>query len=163
MEEKITLQSGVSVSLAKTSVTVSGPKGKVTTTIPVVQLKASGQEVAISSPNKAKVNTAIALLKSAEKGVTEGYIKKLQILYVHFPMTIEIKGKTITIKNFLGEKIPRLAKILGDTVVKVEKEFISISGPDKYAVGQTAANIRTATKIKQKDPRVFQDGIYPVD
>ncbi len=163
MEEKLTLQSGVSISLANKDLVVTGPKGKARIVIPAVDIHIAGQDISISSMGKEKVNTTIALVKAAEKGVTEGHKKKLQILYVHFPMTIEIKGKVISIKNFLGEKIPRIAEIVGDTVVKIEKEFITITGPDKYAVGQTAANLRTATHIKQKDPRVFQDGIYPVE
>jgi large subunit ribosomal protein L6 len=163
MQETLTLKSGVSASLADNVLSVDGPNGKVAVRIPVVELNVKGQEVTIASQSKAKMNTAIALLRSAEKGVTDGYVKKLQIIYVHFPITFEIKGKDIYVKNFLGEKVPRIAGIVGDTKVKVEKEFISVSGPDKYAVGQTAANIRTATKIKQKDPRVFQDGVYPVE
>ena len=35
-----------------------------------------------------------------------------------------------------------------------------ISGADRQAIGQTAANITKVCRIKDKDPRVFQDGIY---
>lgn len=159
-EEKIELPSGVSISLARNEFTISGPKGKVTATIPPVTAKAEGNAVTISGSDKSFVNTAVALVKSATKGVTEGYTRKLQIVYAHFPITIEQKGAVMVIKNFLGEKNPRKAKIAGDTKVKVEKEFISVSGPDQYGVGQTAANLKQATHIRFKDPRVFQDGIY---
>jgi len=160
IEEKIELPSGVSISLARNGFTISGPKGKVTATIPPVTTKAEGNAVTISGSDKSFVNTAAALVKSAAKGVTEGYSRKLQIVYAHFPITLEQKGAVLVIKNFLGEKNPRKAKIVGDTKVKVEKEFISLSGPDQYGVGQTAANFKQATHIKCKDPRVFQDGIY---
>ena len=44
--------------------------------------------------------------------------------------------------------------------VEVTKEDVIVKGIDIEAVGQTAANIEQATKIKEKDLRVFLDGIY---
>ena len=67
------------------------------------------------------------------------------------------------IGNFLGEKKPRLARILGETKVKVSGNEVVVSGISKEDVGQTAANIEQVTKIKRFDPRIFQDGIYIVD
>jgi large subunit ribosomal protein L6 len=40
---------------------------------------------------------------------------------------------------------------------------VIVEGVDKYEVGQTAWNIEKATRIKRRDPRVFQDGIYRVE
>jgi large subunit ribosomal protein L6 len=39
---------------------------------------------------------------------------------------------------------------------------VTVSGSDREKVGQTAANIEMACKIKKRDRRVFQDGIYIV-
>ena len=39
---------------------------------------------------------------------------------------------------------------------------VVVTGINKESVGQTAANIEQATRIKARDPRVFQDGIYVV-
>jgi large subunit ribosomal protein L6 len=50
--------------------------------------------------------------------------------------------------------------VVGETQVKVKGQDVTISGPDKEAVGQTAANMKNILKIKDKDPRIFQDGIY---
>ena len=63
----------------------------------------------------------------------------------------------------MGEKTPRIAELVGDTTIKVDKDIVIISGPDAYSVGQTVANIKSATKIRYKDPRVFQDGIYEIE
>jgi len=38
-----------------------------------------------------------------------------------------------------------------------------ITGPNKEDVGQTVSNIKTATKIRKRDSRVFQDGLYMVE
>ena len=69
-------------------------------------------------------------------------------------------GPEFVIENFLGEKFPRKAKILGATKIEVKGDQVILTGPDIEAVSQTAANIEQATKIKGFDPRVFQDGIY---
>ncbi|MEC7431143.1 MAG: 50S ribosomal protein L6, partial [Candidatus Thermoplasmatota archaeon] len=42
------------------------------------------------------------------------------------------------------------------------KTDVTVSGSDREKVGQTAANIERACKIKKRDRRVFQDGIYIV-
>ncbi|MGB1098957.1 MAG: 50S ribosomal protein L6, partial [Poseidonia sp.] len=45
--------------------------------------------------------------------------------------------------------------------VKVSNKVeVTVSGIDKEAVGQTAANIERCTTVKKRDRRVFQDGIY---
>ncbi len=58
---------------------------------------------------------------------------------------------------------PRVAEIVGDTEVKINGEEIEVTGPDKEAVGQTSANIEQATHSGNRDPRVFQDGVYIVE
>ena len=90
-------------------------------------------------------------------GVDHGFTYKMKIVYAHFPMTVKVQGKIVTIDNFLGERSPRKAKIIGDDVK------VTITGINKEHVGQTMANIEQATKIKGRDPRIFQDGIYLVD
>ena len=64
------------------------------------------------------------------------------------------------IRNFLGERSSRSAKILDGVEIKVEADKIRLSGADKEKVGQSAANIEQATHIKGYDRRVFQDGVY---
>jgi large subunit ribosomal protein L6 len=44
--------------------------------------------------------------------------------------------------------------------VNVKGDIVDLTGANVEDVGQTAANIERATKIKGFDPRVFQDGIY---
>ncbi|UCH70303.1 MAG: 50S ribosomal protein L6, partial [Candidatus Bathyarchaeota archaeon] len=51
-------------------------------------------------------------------------------------------------------------KIMGDSKIVVKGEDVIIQGINIEDVGQTAANIESATKVKNKDPRVFLDGIY---
>jgi large subunit ribosomal protein L6 len=69
-------------------------------------------------------------------------------------------GGEVLIENFIGERYARRADIVGDVKVTVKQDEVIVSGIDKEAVGQTAANIEQATKISRKDPRKFLDGIY---
>jgi large subunit ribosomal protein L6 len=76
-------------------------------------------------------------------------------------MTLAVNGDIFNVNNYFGERVPRAAKILNGVNVKVSnKTEITVSGIDKEAVGQTAANIERCTTIKNRDRRVFQDGIY---
>jgi large subunit ribosomal protein L6 len=161
IKNEIDIPDGVNASIAADSLTISGAKGKIVNKLPSA-IKIEGKKIILSTDSKERVNTTSALIKSAFKGALEGYSRKMKMIFAHFPMTVEVKGKEVYIKNFLGEKVPRVADIVGDSVVKPEKEFVTISGPDKHAVGQTVANIKIATKIKDKDPRTFQDGLYEI-
>jgi large subunit ribosomal protein L6 len=111
---------------------------------------------------KAMVGTFASHIRNLVKGVNEGFECKMSIVYAHFPMQVKVDGKTLIIGNFLGEKKPRFAKIIGETKVKVSGNDVTITGINKEDVGQTAANIEQKTKIKRFDPRIFQDGIYIV-
>ncbi len=99
-------------------------------------------------------------IKNMMKGVTKGYIYKLQTVYSHFPMKVLVKGQYVVIENFLGEKYPRKAKIHEGVKVEIKGPELTVTGIHKENVGQTAANIEQATKVRNLDVRVFQDGIY---
>ncbi|RLI24394.1 50S ribosomal protein L6, partial [Candidatus Bathyarchaeota archaeon] len=109
---------------------------------------------------EAIVGTISSHINNMIKGVTEGFVYKMKIVFSHFPISVRVDGDQVLIENFTGEKSPRRAKIIGDTKVTVKGDDIIIEGIDINAVSQTAANIQQATKIKNKDPRVFLDGIY---
>lgn len=124
----------------------------------VLEAKKAGKK------EKKLVKTMLAHIKNMIRGLGENFVYKLQICSVHFPINVSFdeSSREILIKNFLGETIPRKAKILPGVDVKIEKDFIILESYDKEAAGQTAANIEKATKIKRKDRRIFQDGIWIV-
>ncbi len=99
-------------------------------------------------------------IRSAIKGASEGIEKKMVVFYAHFPMTIEVNEKQVFIKNIFGEKVPRVAGIVGDTKVEVKDQELIIKGADPYDVGQTIANLRKVCYSRGYDTRVFQDGVY---
>ena len=99
-------------------------------------------------------------MHNAVAGVTKGYEYKLKVIYAHFPVNVKIQGKKILVENFYGERSPRVAEIIGDTKAEVQGEDIILNGVSIQDVGQTAANLEQATKVKRKDQRVFLDGVY---
>ncbi|MFZ2498647.1 MAG: 50S ribosomal protein L6 [Methanosarcina sp.] len=166
---KIKIPEGVSVSLSQGVLTARGPKGTVERKFwyPGIKIEVMGEEVLVDAESsrkeqKAMVGTFTSHIRNLISGVSEGFECKMTIVYAHFPMQVKVEGKTLIIGNFLGEKKPRVAKILGETKVKVTGNDVFISGINKEDVGQTAANIEQKTKIKRFDPRTFQDGIYIV-
>ncbi len=165
----IKIPEGVSVSLSQGVLTAKGPKGTVERKFwyPGIKIEIREEEVVVDAESsrkeqKAMVGTFTSHITNLITGVINGFECKMTIVYAHFPMQVKVEGKSLSIGNFLGEKKPRIAKILGETKVKVSGNEVIVSGINKEDVGQTAANIEQKTKIKRFDPRTFQDGIYIV-
>jgi len=157
----VEIPSGVNIHVDGHTVLIKGPAGEVRKTFhKEVEIKLDGAQIQVIARTKALQGTSQSVLESMVRGAKDGYKKNMKLLYAHFPISIEIKGKDIMIKNFLGEKMARKAKLIGSTKVEAKGQSVTISGPDKEAVGQTLANMKAAMKIKDKDGRVFQDGIF---
>ena len=165
--QSITIPEGIQVTLDGMLVTVVGPKGKISKDFAHSMLKLSldNKEILIKAPAKGKrfnamVGTLAAHLNNMFKGVSDGHIYNMKVIYAHFPITVKVSGKDVLIENFMGERSKRVAKIVGNVKVNVQGEELTLEGIDKEEVGQTAANIHMAAHVKKMDPRVFQDGVY---
>ena len=73
------------------------------------------------------------------------------------------ENNEIIIKNFLGEKQDRIVKLIEGVNVKIDKETIELDSIDIEKAGQCAANIEKAAKVRNKDRRIFQDGIFIIE
>ena len=113
------------------------------------------------------LNASVTNLRNMNKGLSEGFEYRLKAVYSHFPMTLKVEGSVLTINNLFGERVPRKAELPwtpAEVTVKVEnKTEVVVTGADKEKVGQTSANIERACRIRGRDRRVFQDGIYIVE
>lgn len=166
--ETIHVPSGVNVTITGSTIKVKGKSGELTRELksPMISLKKNGDDVIVSAdlPRKktrALVGTWSAHIRNMVKGVQEPYEYKLKVCFSHFPIKIKVTGDRVIIENFLGERTPRKARILGAaTKVKASGEEVVVTGPDLEAVSQTAANMEQACVIRNFDARVFQDGIY---
>jgi large subunit ribosomal protein L9e len=111
------------------------------------------------------IRTVVSHIENMFTGVQKKYVHKLKFAYQHFPINSNIinNGKTIEIRNFLGEKVVRSLEMLdGCTVRKSEdqKDEIIIEGTDLELVSRSAALIHQSTLVRHKDIRKFLDGIY---
>jgi large subunit ribosomal protein L6 len=168
-EKRIEIPSECQVTLEDKTLKVSGPLGQLQRTFPEPQTTIEIQDnevVASTSTNRkrtrALVGTVIAHLRNMFIGVQHGYEYEMKIVYSHFPITVEVQDNTVIIKNFIGERGVRKARLIGDVEVRTTEDEIFIKGIDIEHVSQSAANIQLATKIRHKDRRVFLDGIYVI-
>ena len=136
----------------------------------LINIKIEGNKIILESksPNKNKkriFGTTFAHINNMIQGLTEKFKYKLQISNVHFPMTVKVDSakNELIIGNFLGEKTNRIIKLVPGVSVKVTKEFIDIEDSNIERAGQCAANIEKNSKPKNKDRRIFQDGIYIIE
>jgi large subunit ribosomal protein L6 len=152
--------------------TVRGPKGEVSRSFPsdVLKLSVEGRTATLTlalPPNRkrsqALLRTWAAHLGNLSVGVTSGFEAKMKVVAAHFPMKVSAKEETLVIENFLGEKHPRTARLVPGVTATVDGDFVILTGRDVEEVGQSAANIERTTRIRDYDPRVFQDGIYLVE
>ena len=166
-EEKIEIPEGVEVKIDNGVVSMSNNGKTVTKTLNhrKVNLSVADKNVVLAFKNGTKREKTIngtfkAHIKNMFKGIIEGHVYKLKICSGHFPMNVSVKGNEFVINNFLGEKISRELHLKDGVSVKIEGDIITVEGIDKELTAQTAADIEILTKVKGKDRRIFQDGIY---
>jgi large subunit ribosomal protein L6 len=167
ISENVQVPDDVEVSLEGKRFTVKGPKGTLVRdfSFAPISMELNGRTICIRAewPRKKEaslVGTLRSHVQNMITGVRKGFTYKVKIVFSHFPISVKLKGKTVLIENFTGERSPRKAKIIGDVQVKIQSEDVFVQGIDLEAVSQTAANIEQATRVKRKDPRIFLDGLY---
>lgn len=167
LKKQILIPDNVTVEKNEDLVTVKGEKGELKRCFshPKIKLTVKDKNIDISSKNvkkneKAIIGTWEAHLHNMVKGVSKGFEYKMKTVYSHFPIKTAVEGNNFVIKNFLGEKSPRKAKILDGVTVESKGDDVTVKGFDREKVGQTVANIERATSVKRRDIRVYQDGVY---
>lgn len=165
--QEIEIPEGVEIKIEEDFVKVKGPEGEIKKEFNVGKCEIVQKEgkIVIGHENASKkekklANTVGAHIKNMIKGVQEKFEYELKICSGHFPITVKIEGKKAVIKNFFGEKVERSCNILEGAEVEIKKDIITIKSVDKEIAGQTAANFEAATKVRNRDIRIFQDGIY---
>ena len=171
IKKMVAIPGDVAVSIDGRMITVSGPKGEMARELWYPHITIQQVEDAISvdvdaammrKKQKAMVGTLASHIKNMIDGVAYGYRYRMKMVYSHFPVQLRIDDGKFIIGNFLGEKKDRVAPIVDGVDVEINGDEVTVTGINKESVGQTAANIEQATKIKARDPRVFQDGIYVI-
>jgi len=164
---EIEIPEGVEVILNENEFSIRGKEGELKRKFyaPSLEFKIEDNKIIIGNKDSTKrekkmMNTIEAHLNNMIKGVQKKFEMKLKVCFAHFPITVEIKGDTAIIKNFLGEKTPRSCVIIDGAEVEVKGQDIIVKAMDREIAGQTSANFEKATWIRLRDRRVFQDGIF---
>lgn len=168
MREEILLQ-GTQAELNGRELSIKGDKGTVTRKFvhPLVKINLKDDKIVLETKKERKKEKRI--IKTYKKhvqnmiiGVNKGFRYTLAVVQSHFPIQPKVEGNKFILSNFIGETVPRTTRIPDGVSVTVNKkeEKIIVESPDIEKAGQTVTLLEHLTKIKKKDPRVFQDGIY---
>ena len=170
MKNEIAIPDGVEAEIHQNKINLKGKEGENSREFNLgkINLEKKDKKIIISCEKATKrekriMNTSTAHLKNMIQGVQKKFEYKLKICSSHFPMNVKIDGNRATIKNFLGEKVDRKVELPKNVEVKMEKDIITIISIDKELAGQAAANLEKVTKIRGRDRRIFQDGIYIIN
>ena len=111
---------GVKVEVKARKVTVSGPRGTLTREFKHIQL-----DIILQDPSTVRVDmwfgkrkaiacirTICSHIENMITGVTKGYLYKMRFVYSHFPINVSLAGRTVEIRNYLGEKLVRRVKLV---------------------------------------------------
>jgi large subunit ribosomal protein L6 len=144
-KQPISIPPKVKVEVKGQQVSVEGPKGKLNWQLPRrTSLKVENGKVVVSRQGddaqaKALHGLSRALVNNMVRGVSEGFVKKLEIQGVGFKAAVQ--GKAVNLS--LGYSHPVLYPIPDQIKVTVEENTkLTIEGPDRQVVGQVAAEIR---------------------
>ena len=144
----IDIPTGVTITIDSDVITVKGPKGQLTVPhLSDVTVSLEGTQAIVTRKDdqfiaKAQHGLQRALLNNAVIGVTTGFEKKLEVNGVGY----RVNGGGQEIEMLLGFSHPVVYKAKEGVTLTVEKMTITVSGIDKQAVGQTAAEIRSLKK-----------------
>jgi len=175
--EEIKVPENVKVIVKGRIVTVEGPRGTlvrdlhhVPVDLKVLKSKKFGDIVHIAvwhglRKHVACLRTVKSCIQNLIKGVTVGFLYKMRLVYAHFPINCIIGdgGRSVEIRNFLGEKIVRNVAMLEGVVISEstsQKDELILQGNDVNNVSQSAASIKNSCLVRNKDIRKFLDGIY---
>lgn len=141
----ITIPAGVDVKIDGATVTVKGPNGTLTQNVhPNMAVAVEGSEIIVKRPNDDKENKALhgltrSLIANMVTGVTEGYKKNLEVNGVGY--RVQVQGSKLTMT--LGFSHPVIMEAPEGIMIECPSaNAIVISGADKQAVGQFAAQVR---------------------
>ena len=148
----IQIPAGVDVKIDGQAVTVKGPKGELALTVASpIEVKLDGGQLLVSRPDDERVSRSLhgltrTLIANQIIGVTDGYTKGLDIVGTGYRVAVDGSGITFA----LGYSHPITVQPPAGITFTVEgNNRVIVSGIDKQAVGEVAANLR---KLRKPEP-----------
>ncbi len=159
----ITIPSGVDVKIARRMVSVKGPKGELSHTVPsLLTTEIEDGNLLVKRSAETKESRSLhgltrSLLANMVQGVTDGYSKVLEIQGVGY--RAELKGQNLTL--LLGFSHPIIFQAPPEISLAVDQNKIQVTGVDKQLVGQVASIIRAFKKPEPyKGKGIMYEGEY---
>lgn len=144
-KKSIAIPAGVKVNEKDSTVLVEGPKGKLQWTLPQgISIAVEGSELTVNRADDSRKLRALhgtnrSLINNMITGVSQGFVKELEIIGVGFRAAV--KGKILDLS--LGKSHPINQPIPdGLTVTVTDNTKVKVEGIDKQVVGQFAAEVR---------------------
>jgi large subunit ribosomal protein L6 len=145
-KQPVPIPAKVKVDVTGQTVSVEGPKGKISKTFNnAAKVSVDGNEIHVAPADQtrfanAMYGTARSIIAGMVQGVTQGFVKDLEIQGVGFKAAL--KGSTLDLA--LGYSHPILYPVpAGITVTVADQTKVKVEGVDKQLVGEVAANIRS--------------------
>mmetsp|Transcript_975 Transcript_975/g.1196 ORF Transcript_975/g.1196 Transcript_975/m.1196 type:complete len:189 (+) Transcript_975:117-683(+) len=173
-EESVKVPKGVKISIKAKKVEVTGKHGTLTRNFKHLPLELwvadGGKEVRArmyfaKSKQLSMLRSVCSHISNLFDGVEKKFRYKMRLVYAHFPINANITngGKTVELRNFLGEKVVRTVNLLPGVSIEKSptiKDELILTGPDIDLTSRSAALIRQSCLVKNKDIRKFLDGVY---
>ncbi len=154
----ITIPDGVTVDVTGNVVKVKGSKGEISMELHnAVSASVADGAITVKNNNNSKTSRAMwgttkRLIENMVHGVSQGFEKKLELNGVGYRMAL--KGKQIDLA--LGFSHPVLVDIPEGLTVEIDKMLLTVTGVDKQAVGQFAAEIRALKPVEPYKGKGFK-------
>lgn len=154
----IIIPEGVSATLQDGKIEVKGPKGSLSFAYSKeMTLEIEGAELTVKNVGRTKKAPALwgltrALISNMIEGVKDGYVKKLELQGVGYRMAVA--GKKINLA--LGFSHPVSVDVPEGLEAKIEENALVISGIDKQAVGQFAAEVKGLKPVEPYKGKGFR-------
>ena len=142
----IAIPNGVTITISGNTVTVKGPKGELTRTVPAaMQLKQENGQVVVARPDDEPQHKALhgltrTLIANMVEGVTKGFSKQLELVGVGYKAEARAYGLQLSLgySHPIEYRAPQGIKLSAPAPTQ-----ITVAGANKEVVGQVAAEIRS--------------------
>lgn len=170
LTQTIDIPEGCTLTYTNRVLTAKGNNGEVSRKIyhPKMAVEVKGDEVIFNAPvatqrEKRQMFSLVSHVKNMIRGATKGHTYKLKICSGHFPMNVSLSNNVLTVKNFLGEAVPRTVKVKEGVTVNVNGDIVEVTSANLELAGSQASDIEQMTRITNRDRRIFQDGLFIIE
>ncbi|WP_028587347.1 50S ribosomal protein L6 [Desulfocurvus vexinensis] len=150
-KQPIAIPSGVEVTIGKDMINVKGPKGALATPAhEKIVVAKDGDQLVLTRADESRIARAQhglrrTLLSNCVLGVTKGFEKVLEVVGVGYKVQVQGKNVVLTV----GFSHPVEFPLPAGVEAKAEGNKLTLTGIDKQAVGEVAAQIR---RVRPPEP-----------